>query len=436
MTLPRTRAFCTAVLLAAAASLGGVVAAPPGAGAAHRGPVLDPSFWGGGLVTSDHGGGDEVVDLALQPDGRIVAVGGGMNSETGYGGFNLVRHLPDGGLDESFGVSGVVATNVDPAGLGAHPTAMALRPDGRILVAGRVGRSTGGYAPVLVSYLPDGTLDGSFGVDGRLYPDIGAGVADMVMFPDGAVLLALDGADPVVLARLRPDGEPDPSFGDGGLVRADFGPREFDFVRHVAVAPDGGILLAGGTGWWSTMPEPTTDVVLARFTPAGTIDTSFGVDGRVTWDRTGPDGLDLASGLAVAANGRVVLTVGYQADGIVGAGLLRYLPDGRLDPSFGRRGFAPARLTGPSAGIGSPTIRPGGRILTVGAANDDLLLAQFRPDGRPDPAFGHRGLVMTDVDSGTEKGNVLRIAPDGRLVVGGTAGTQGGTSFAVFRYLP
>jgi uncharacterized delta-60 repeat protein len=427
-----------------------VVAAPPGAGAAHRGPTLDPSFGGAGLVTSDHGGGDEVVDLALQPDGRIVAVGGGMNAQTGHGGFNLVRHLPNGVLDESFGQSGVVATNVDPAGTGAYPAAMALRPDGRILVAGRAGRASGQGAPVLVSYLPDGTLDGSFGTDGRLYPDLGpnvsGGFTDMVLYPDGAVLLAIEGAgteggDPIVLARLRPDGEPDPSFGDGGLVRADLGPREFDFVRHLAVAPDGSILVAGATGWWSTLPEPTTDVLLVRFTPAGAIDTSFGDDGRVIWDRTGPQGLDLIAGLAVAADGRVVLTVGYhEADGRVGAGLLRYLPDGRPDPGFGRRGFAPARLPGAYPWIGAPTFRPGGRILTTGYTNDsgamDLVLAQYRPDGRPDPAFGHRGLVLTDIDGGSERGNALQIQPDGRLVVGGTADTQGGTSFAVFRYLP
>lgn len=428
----------------------GVVAVPASAGAAAptgtpgqvahvraadaRGPVLDPSFGRGGVAVADFGGGDEVTDLALAADGSIVAVGGGEQV------FNLVRYRPDGRPDAAFGTGGVVSTDVDPESFSDSPTSVALRPDGRVVAGGRVTRGGSGVA-ALVAYLPDGTVDTSFGTGGRLYPvdpSASSRVVDLHLAPDGSLLVAVesattDGSPPVALVKLLPSGALDPAFGDGGLVRVDLGPREIDYVTALAVAPGGDILLAGATAWWSTLPEPTADVLLVRFTPAGALDTSFGAGGRVTRDLTGPQGIDGTSGLTVAADGRIVLTTWQQVGDERRSALLRYRPDGRPDRGFGRAGVAagPVGVT-----LRSPVVRPGGRILTTGTDGADLVLTRFRADGRPDPAFGRRGVLLTDVDGGQESGAVLRIDASRRLVVGGNAGSGGGTSFGVFRFLP
>ena len=381
------------------------------------------------VATADHGGGDVVVDLALQPDGRILAVGGGNFV------VNLDRFLPDGTPDYTFGTYGSVGADFDPDSFSEDPAAVAVRPDGRILVAASVVHD-GLYAPAVATYLPDGTL--STVVEPDLGAAINARVADMILLPGGAVLLAIesgtfDGSLPVALVKLRPDGTLDPAFGTGGLVRINLGPREFDFVSSIAVAPDGDILLAGGTGDYDGHAEAWPETLLVRFTGAGALDTSFGTGGRVTRDLT-PEGMDSAQGLAVAPNGRIVLTVGLREDDTTfGSGLLAYLPNGRPDRTFGRAGFAPG--PGPGTSLTVPIIRPNGRILVTGSVNSgtgsDLLLTQYLTNGQPDRAFGR---VRTDVNGGNEQGNALKLQPNGGIVAAGNAGSPGDTSFGVFRY--
>jgi uncharacterized delta-60 repeat protein len=417
------RSLLTGVLIA------GALSAP--AGAATRGPVLDPSFGTNGVVIRDSSGGDEVRDLVVQPDGKIIYIGLGRETQ-----FLISRLLPSGYIDGSFGT---VITDVDPGSDSDSPSAVALQADSRILVAGTVTRAGFGNL-ALVRHLPDGSLDASFGTDGRLIPALGDAVyasrpSGLLLQADGKILLGLsaatdDGSDPPVLLRLRPDGTLDPTFGTGGVVRVDLGPREFDGVSGVVLAPDGGIIVAGTTSYWSTLPEPTSDVLLARFTSRGRLDTSFGAGGRVVRDLTGPSGIDGVGGLAVGRDGRILQTVTMDVDNVRRHGLLRYLPNGRPDRSLSRDGFR--AVTGP---VGSPIIRPNGRIIATGSIDGDIALAQYRADGTPDPSFGTRGLVTTDL-GGNDRANVLRIQPNGRLLAAGIGGVPNGDAFALVRYLP
>ncbi|MFF5081849.1 hypothetical protein ACFY36_32765 [Actinoplanes sp. NPDC000266] len=395
-----------------AAVVAGALIAPAGA------PSLDTSFAGTGAVYDDFGGGDEVAALTVQPDGNILAMG------PGNFGFNLVRRLPSGYPDISFGSWGKVSTDVHPGTEGEHPTTLTLLPDGRIIVGGRVtpgGRQTA----VLVTYASDGT------VLSTLYPDLGEGlaassVAAVSPRPDGKLLVAVaavteDGSDPPVLTRLLPDGTPDTTFGAGGVVRADVGERDFDQVSGMAVTPDGHIVVSGSTMWWSTLPEPTGDIMLARFTPDGALDTSFGKGGRVTRDITGPQGIDGGGAPQITAGGRILMTAWTQKNGTGRTALLRYLPNGRPDRGFGHDGLV--TTTFPS--LNSPVVGAGGRIMVTGGVNGDVLLAEFRPDGRL--LWSH----TTDVAGAPEYGNTLTVQPGGKLLVGGHVEYM---DFAIFRF--
>ena len=154
-------------LFTVALAVGALIAPSAAHAAAARGPVLDPSFGTGGWVSNDHGGGDSVLDVAIQPDGKILALG---NANEGY--FGIERHLPDGSLDNSFGTSGLVVTDADPDSFWDEPKAITLLPDGRFLVAGSVARAGFG-APVVIRYRADGSVDTTFGVDGRAFPALG-----------------------------------------------------------------------------------------------------------------------------------------------------------------------------------------------------------------------------------------------------------------------
>jgi uncharacterized delta-60 repeat protein len=131
--------------------------------------MLDPTFGTGGKVLTDFGFANDIANaVALQPDGKLV-VGGWAGND-----FSLARYNPDGSLDPSFGDGGLVRTNFANGAAESvdHIDGIALQPDGKIVA---VGGSNGDFA--LARYNPDGRLDMSFGMGGLVVTDFGTGSA-------------------------------------------------------------------------------------------------------------------------------------------------------------------------------------------------------------------------------------------------------------------
>lgn len=254
---------------------------------------LDPSFGGDGRVTTDFAPGDDVAwDVAIQTDGKIVAVGG-----AGFGqqGFRLARYRRDGALDPTFGADGKVVTRYH----GANARAVALQRNGRIVVAGYNSRGL-----ALARYRPNGRLDRSFAGDGT----VGAVASQIFALavavqPDGRIVVTGDhDIFRVGLARFRRDGRLDRSFGGDGVVRTRLGPGE-QTLNGVVVRPSGAIVAAGYTGPHEFGDPTEPRFVAARYEPDGSLDDSFGGDGKVA---TFFPGGARASGVAVHAGGIVV----------------------------------------------------------------------------------------------------------------------------------
>jgi uncharacterized delta-60 repeat protein len=216
-----------------------VVLASP---AAAAGGELDTSFDDDGMVTTDFGGLDEALGVAIQADGKIVAAGRG----TAVGDFALARYNRDGSLDTSFDGDGKVTTDFGSpfdVALG-----VAIQPDGRIVAAG----TAAGDDFALARYNRDGTLDTSFDGDGKVTTDFGAMDAALgapAIQPDGKIVAAgytTAGGD-FALARYNRDGSLDTSFDGDGKVTTDFG-SPFDVAAGVAMQPNGRIVAAGGDG--------------------------------------------------------------------------------------------------------------------------------------------------------------------------------------------
>jgi uncharacterized delta-60 repeat protein len=213
-----------------------------------------------GYTSFDFGGADYASAVALQPDGKIVLAG--FTSPPG-GGEDVVvlRLLPDSSLDASFDGDGT--KTIDWGGFDeAH--AVAVQPDGKIVVAGSGGVSR----TMTVSRLePDGSLDPTFDADGTAGVDLGDfdGGTALALQPDGKILVAgWTGGLKFAVLRLDPIGSPDPTFGDAGVVVPAFGSE--DFARAIAIQADGRILVAGDTSAdqdiavvrLETDPPPTT----------------------------------------------------------------------------------------------------------------------------------------------------------------------------------
>ena len=415
------------VALAIVGALLGLVSPSAAAGPAAGG--LDPGFGQGGkvVVKPPGGAGEWPGGQALQPNGDIVVAGTAAPARNGYA-FLLLRFLPDGRLDPAFGAGGRVWTDLvtlatplrgavagDVALGSSSASAVSVQPDGRIVVGGST-QSGGTTAFAVMRYLPDGRPDTSFGSDGLALTDFDAatndGISALSLLPDGRILAAGAAGDAVGLARYLPDGRPDPSFGPSkdGTVRTTQG-----LVNALGLAIDAGgrLLVAGQAG----TPGGPFDFGVARYSPDGILDPSFGKGGVVQTD-LGPTG-EWASGVAPGPGGTVIV------GGASGSTftLLRYLPDGRLDPAFGTGGVSTA---GPDIGGAHALVQlVDGRLILAGerVAGDfrEVAVARYHPDGSLDPGFGTGGVVGTDVTPGHDDGAAAVLYPGGRLVVAGTS---------------
>ncbi|MER5310815.1 calcium-binding protein [Streptomyces sp. NPDC002773] len=271
----------------------------------HSDGSLDTSFGDGGLVRVDEfGGSADGADVAVQPDGRIVAVGKGSGS-----GFALVRLRTDGSLDPSLGGDGAVVagfTPTSPQDSGGIARAMALQPDGKIVSVGYVGNTA--FNIGVARYHSDGSLDTGFSGDGMVATDFGGtefGNAVAVQ-PDGKIVAAGSGDVGFIALRYNADGSPDAGFGTGGRTAVN-PPGGGGAAYDMALQQNGKIVLAGRAD--DPNSSEANDFGLLRLHPDGTVDTGFGGDGFVV---TGFNDFDEIRGVLVQPDGRIV-AAGYGA---------------------------------------------------------------------------------------------------------------------------
>jgi uncharacterized delta-60 repeat protein len=279
--------------------------------------ALDPTFGTDGIVTTDlTPAWDEAKAVAIQDNGKIVAVGLGTPGSPWRPRFALARYGSDGTPDTSFGDGGTVLTKF---GMGGVARAIVLQPDHKMVVAGTAG---GSFA--VVRYEPHGSLDTSFGNQGKmvtLLPGDAPGNANAVTIqPDGRIVVA--GSYDFfrfALARLRVNGKLDTTFGGDGFVITDVGQGSEQWVSGVVIQSNGRIV-AAGTGGPHEYGEAPPAFVLTRYRATGILDTTFGDgDGKVITEFANGA---TAGGVAAQADGRIVV-VGNHAWGSFA--LARYL---------------------------------------------------------------------------------------------------------------
>jgi uncharacterized delta-60 repeat protein len=177
------------------------------------------------------------LDLALQADEGIVVAGRtrtGSDSDVA-----LARYTADGALDASFSGDGIEVTQVGAASTGA--VALEILPDGKLLVAAAAYSSP--YYVYLLRYLPNGALDPTFGQAGIVAVDMGgqATLNDMALQRDGKILLAGMRPDGFGVTRTRADGAVDTAFGSRGAAIASM----LNGVTRVLQDRSGNVLVAG-----------------------------------------------------------------------------------------------------------------------------------------------------------------------------------------------
>ncbi len=391
---------------------------------------MDPSFSGDGkvetLVSGASGGA-----VALQTDGKIVVAG---STDLGASvDFALLRYDASGTLDPSFGAGGIVTT-----GFGTNSTDegldLAVQADGKVVVVGRTAAVAFDFDFAVARYKTDGSLDSTFGSNGKLVTDFGPGQAiarAVALLPDGRILVVGDVGSDFALARYLTNGSPDPTFGTDGKATVDV--TGGDIGHGVALLGDGRFIVVGGA---ATGIEKDFGVV--RFAENGAIDSTFGTNGLAT---TNLGGVDEAFDVVIEPNGRIVAA--GSIDGPGGAqgvdfALARYNSDGSPDLTFGSGGKTTTNFTA-GRDRGAALVRQAdGKLVVAGLttsgsfAFNNFALARYLTDGRLDTSFGVGGTLAIDINGGHSAAAGLAIQADGKIVAAGT----GGAGFAVVRLLP
>ena len=308
--------------------------------------------------------------------------------------------------------------------LGEKIHAIAVTPEGRILTAG--GDQ---FSPSrITARLPDGSLDSAFGAGGTAPLDPGAAqVAAMHVEPDGQILVGF-GGNAQKLQRLNGDGSPDSTFGTGGTLDIGFS-QPNAVLTDVVLQPDGRILVAG-TPFGEVEPEKTLH--LKRYLADGSPDPSFGTNGQLDLPNGDPYAHDVK--LSVQPAGQIVLVVRSYRDRPVR--VARLSPAGVLDPSFGSGGLAEAELADPrqarraTTGFRSdwrPLTLPDGRIripVTLDVPRERphrMALVGLTATGHPDRGFGRGGLAVAprpELPGGESPETVIADQRGGILVAG------------------
>jgi uncharacterized delta-60 repeat protein len=381
---------------------------------------LDPSFDGDGKLTDDFRlGSENVSQVALQPDGKIVA------AVARGGDFLVLRYDASGILDPTFDGDGKVFTDFGEGYEDAN--AVVIQPDGKIVVGGSVG--CGSFA--LARYNPDGSLDPSFGTGGQVTTDFGGCdvISALVLQPDGKIVAAgvtySPYSDDFALARYNPDGSLDASFGGGGKVITDFGGS--DGASALALQADGKIVAVGHGG--------QSAALVARYRTDGSLDASFDGDGKEAI-LFGPYGW--ATDVTIQGDGKI-LVAGFGTYAFVFA-LARLNIDGSLDPTFDGDGKVTSSLAGDTRQT-SVALQADGKIVVAGSNyhnyDASFAVARYDSQGALDPTFGGSGWVLTDFGRPEDVGVLcpparsdcsedivsdVVIQPDGKILVAGGAG--------------
>lgn len=379
---------------------------------------LDPTFGSGGKVITSIGQINDAAAVVVQPDGKIV-VGGSQGPPTyDAWGFGLVRFNRDGTLDDTFGSGGKVAM---PFGTSGEIKGLALQPDHKIVAAGW-SFSVPGSDFALARYNPDGSLDSSFGDGGKVTTDFTTGDEGhaLVIQPDGKIVVAGQSLANYALARYRPDGSLDPSFGSDGRVLSSIegDQGQLGGASALALQRDGKLVAVGGV-----YLDSRHQFGAIRFNADGSLDKSFGSDG-IAHAVVGSGPWNHPNAVAVQGDGKIVAAgVGWDTNGNDNWGVARWNRDGTLDQTFGQGGVVVTKSASFAAAV---AVQPNGKIVTAGdtSSPDGSLatLIRYQTNGDLDLGFGKHGVVTTTYgDDAYSYGEGLALQPDGKILVTGTS---------------
>lgn len=358
--------------------------------------TIDNSFNKIGIQNTDFRGYDDIItEIAIQPDGKIVATGNGSN---GYNNaFAISRYNKDGSLDNSFDSDGKKLTYITSNNIYAF--SVAVSGQGKIITVG-YEEATTNMNPTniaLIRYNSDGSLDNTFNLKGTLINHFLGGKKSKfscsTVQTDGKILAAgntWNGKNyDFVVVRFNTNGSLDNTFSSDGIQTMDFGSN--DYAKSIAVQSDGKIVVVGGT-------------YLLRYNINGSLDNTFSTDGKQKANF-------IISSLKLQKDNKILVAGG--------SALARYNTNGSFDFSFNGDGKVSTPVE-----VNDLAVQSDGKIVVIGG----LTIARYTITGSLDNTFDGDGIRIKEITNNDEdsyynssgyNATSLSIQSDGKIVVGG-----------------
>lgn len=399
--------------------------------------TLDPTFGADGRVITTLGDFDDAaIGMALQRDRRIVVVG--HSYRDGRYAFVVARYLLNGAPDPSFGTNGVTTTFIGTGD--ARAKAVAIQNNGDIVVAGLSVVDSREVLTVARYNEKTGALDNTFNGNGIVQTPVGTGWSAahaVAIDAEGRIMAAgygQSGPDYVMaLVRYQTNGQLDPTFGSEGIVTTQFSLGN-DVAHGLAIAGPDNIFVAGIS---HTMGS-NSDVAIAMYKSSGELNGAFGTGGKYRHASVGAFN-EYGFALTVQRDGKPVIA-GHTNSLFHDVLVTRYTPSGALDAEFGVNGIVTSDYgTGTDYGEASAVVLQSDDKIVVaglrGIENKiDFALMRYLPNGSVDRTFGDTGFVSTDFGNSNDVGRAIAIQFDGKILVAGQShdGSQG--RIAIARY--
>ena len=403
----------------------------------------DSSYNLTGKFSYDLGFQDNLQDVIVQSDGKIVSGGTAINPAFS-GQLLVIRQLADGTLDNTFNDSGIVIFNQYTE---SYAYDLAERDDHKLLIAGAKADPSFSFAALVIRLLPDGTPDSSFGVNG--FAEINLSTGDDFAYamqeqPDHKILLAGTFTNPLfqnqpVVIRLLENGTPDSTFGVNGVAYIPVIETD-NRLNSLSLMSDGRIVVSGHYG------KPLTgtgqfdfDMLIARLNSDGTFDASFGNNGMVI-DTVSTDYVDDLFGMDITADNEIFVS-GYTTNQDFSFDLiaLKYDSTGTRDSSFANNGLY--RFDNDVQDVGLDLqLQADGKILIAGTSGGfffddrDFLLMRLNTDGSPDVSVGGTGYTLTTILNDFDEANGMTIQSDGRIILAGKTFNGTNNDVAIARF--
>lgn len=364
---------------------------------------------------------DSIIDMVEQSTGKTVACGG----TDYYDKYTLVRYNIDGSIDSTFGTNGILTTT-------SPFFALAKQPDDKLLINDTYSGQT------ITRYTSDGTLDTTFGVGGivdysAITPVIISFIDAITVSQNGKINVAFDysttgiqcGQTHFGVLRLNADGTLDSSFGINGYsdIAFDFySTDESEFPQSIYEDTDGKLII---TGIIENTANTIGQVGTARINSDGTIDPSFGTNGKVV---TQLGILGIGRSILKTPNNKYLINSYDLNASPSNTSLVQYNLDGSIDTTFGVNGILSDQQYSFNV-----ILQSDGKILRGVTANSQFAIYRNNTDGSLDTTFGTNGLLSTPVYYSSNINKLLNLQ-NGKILAGGNAFNGTNQVFAQARY--